>query len=180
MEAVDTHVPDPDRQLDGPFLMPIEQTHSIPGRGTVVTGRVTRGKLKVGQEMEIVGYGKSQKAKVNGIEMFHKTLEQAEAGDQMGILTKGIKKEDVRRGMAVVKPGTILQHDVFDATIYVLTKEEGGMGQPVLNDKVVTTFSRTWDCSAYVFLNGKYLILYFYNANVILKLASSMPGDNLS
>merc|ERR1712223_629526 len=130
MDNVDSYVPDPNRQLGGPFFLPIEHTHSIPGRGTVVTGRVTRGKLKVGQEMEIIGYGKSFKAKVNGIEMFHKTLEQAEAGDQMGILTKGIKREDARRGMAIIKPGSMEQHDVFDATIYVLTKEEGGLGQP--------------------------------------------------
>jgi len=174
METVDTFVPDPDRQLDGPFFLPIEGTHSIPGRGTVVTGRVTRGKLKVGQEMEIIGYGKTAKAKVNGIEMFHKTLEQAEAGDQMGILTKGIKKEDVRRGMAVVKPGTMTQYDVFDAQIYVLTKEEGGLGQPVLSDKVVTSFSRTWDCAAYIFLEGKEMVMPGEDSKVTCKMIKPM------
>merc|ERR1711988_645143 len=177
MDNVDSYVPDPNRQLDGPFFLPIEHTHSIPGRGTVVTGRVTRGKLKVGQEMEIIGYGKSFKAKVNGIEMFHKTLEQAEAGDQMGILTKGIKREDARRGMAIIKPGSMEQHDVFDATIYVLTKEEGGLGQPVLNDKLLSTFSRTWDCSSYVFLNGKEMVMPGESATVTCKMIKPMIMD---
>ena len=117
MEACDTQVPEPTRNMDDSFMLPVEQTHAIQGRGTVVTGRVSRGKLKTGSEIEILGYGKTFKAKVNGIEMFHKTLEEACAGDQMGILTKGVKKEDVRRGMVVAKPGTITQRDVFEAQL---------------------------------------------------------------
>merc|ERR1711971_992121 len=160
MEAVDTNVPDPDRNLETPFFLPVEGTYSIPGRGTVVSGRVTRGKLKTGQEVEILGYGKSLKAKVNGIEMFHKTLEEACAGDQMGILAKGVKKGDVRRGMAAVKPGTIGQLDVFEAQIYVLTKGEGGTGVPITTEIQQAVFSKTWDCSSFVYLEeGKNMIM---------------------
>jgi len=158
MEAVDTNVPDPDRNLETPFFLPVEGTHSIPGRGTVVTGRVTRGKLKTGTEIEIIGYGKSFKAKVNGIEMFHKTLDEAVAGDQMGVLTKGVKKGDVRRGMAIVKPGTVSQHDHFEAQLYLLSKEEGGLGTPVTDNKTQTVFSKTWDCSGYIGLGDKKIV----------------------
>jgi elongation factor Tu len=174
MDAIDTHVPDPDRTLDAPFLMPVEQVHSIPGRGTVVTGRVTRGKLKTGSEIEILGYGKTFKAKVNGIEMFHKTLEEACAGDQMGILTKGVKKEDVRRGMAVCKIGTIKQHDMFDAQIYILNKEEGGLAQPLVQEKMLTVFSKTWDSSGVVFIDGKDLLMPSEDAKICMKLLKPM------
>ena len=117
MDAVDNSIPDPERPTDVPFLMPIEMTHSIPGRGTVVTGRVTSGTLKVNSEVDIVGYSQTYTAKVAGIEMFHKTLEEAKAGDQMGILLKGLKRDDVRRGMLVAKKNSIKQYDNFDAQV---------------------------------------------------------------
>ena len=161
-------------------------------RGTVVTGRVTNGTLKVGNEVEILGYGKSFKVKVNGIynyanniriafsssliiffvicsgiEMFRKTLEEACAGDQMGILTKGVKKTDVRRGMVICKPGTIKQHDNFEAQLYVLTKNEGGLGNPVTGGKSFTVFSKTWDCASFVAMDGD-----------LMKQDMVMPGEH--
>jgi len=174
MEAVDTNVPDPDRNLETPFFLPVEGTHSIPGRGTVVTGRVTRGKLKTGTEIEIIGYGKSFKAKVNGIEMFHKTLDEAVAGDQMGVLTKGIKKGDVRRGMAIIKPGTMNQHDQFEAQLYLLSKEEGGHGTPVTHNKTQTVFSKTWDCSGYIGLGDKKMLMPGEDGPISMKLNKPM------
>jgi len=117
------------------------------------------GKLKVGSEIEILGYGKYFKAKVNGIEMFHKTLEEANAGDQMGILTKGVKKTDVRRGMAVIKPGTMSQHDVFEGQLYLLSKEEGGKGEALTNNMSKTIFSKTWDVAGYLNLGEKKAML---------------------
>ena len=119
MDAVDSKIPEPERPMDQPFLMPIEIVHAIPGRGTVVTGRVTSGTLKVGSEVDIVGYSQSYTAKVTGIEMFHKTLEEAKAGDQMGILLKGLKRGDVRRGMCVAKKNTVKQQDNVDAQVCI-------------------------------------------------------------
>jgi len=166
MDAVDSSVPDPERVTDEPFFLPIESIHTIVGRGTVVTGRVTRGTLKQGEKIEIIGYGKYHMCKANGIEMFHKTLEHAEAGDQMGILSKGIKKNDVRRGMAVIKPGTFKQYDKVEAQIYIMTKEEGGLGQTLTNNRVLHVFSKTWDCVGYIFLTGGTQMI--------------MPGENSS
>ena len=120
MEAVDTQIPEPERPIDQPFLLPIEIVHAIPGRGTVVTGRVTSGSLKVGNEVDVIGYSQSYTAKVTGIEMFHKTLEEAKAGDQMGILLKGLKKgEGPRRGMCVAKKNTVKQHDHVDTQVMI-------------------------------------------------------------
>lgn len=126
LDTVDSYIPTPIRELDKPFLMPIENVYSIPGRGTVVTGRLNRGVIKKGMECEIVGYNKFFKTTITGIEMFHKILEEAQAGDQLGALIRGVKREEVRRGMALCKPGTIKQHDHFEVQVYVLKKEEGG------------------------------------------------------
>ncbi len=117
MDAVDNYIPTPERHIDEPFLLPVEHVHSIPGRGTVLTGAAERGKCKIGMEVELLGYNKSTKAKITGIEMFHKSLEEGHAGDQMGLLLRGIKKEDARRGMCVVKPGSLKQHDNFKAQV---------------------------------------------------------------
>ena len=117
MEVVDQTIPTPERDLDVPFLMPVDHVHNIQGRGCVITGRLERGKLKVGQEVEVIGYNKTAKGKVTGIEMFHKILEEANAGDQMGLLARGLKQSDVRRGMCVVKPKTVKQHDSFRAQV---------------------------------------------------------------
>ncbi|MBR6057634.1 MAG: elongation factor Tu [Lentisphaeria bacterium] len=126
MDAVDNYIPTPQRPIDQPFLMPIEDVFSIEGRGTVVTGRVERGVVKVGQEVQIVGIKETQKTTVTGVEMFRKLLDQGEAGDNIGCLLRGIKKEDVERGQVLAVPGTITPHTKFSGEVYVLTKEEGG------------------------------------------------------
>ena len=134
MEAVDSYIPQPKREVDKPFLMPIEDVFSISGRGTVVTGRVERGIIKVGEEIEIVGIRPTQKTIVTGVEMFRKLLDQGEAGDNIGALLRGTKREEVERGQVLAKPGTITPHTKFKAEIYVLTKEEGGRHTPFFND----------------------------------------------
>jgi len=175
MDAVDNSIPDPERPTDVPFLMPIEMTHSIPGRGTVVTGRVTSGTLKVNSEVDIVGYSQTYTAKVAGIEMFHKTLEEAKAGDQMGILLKGLKRDDVRRGMLVAKKNSIKQYDNFDAQVYLLTKDEGGSTAPLTDGKQVLLYSQTWDCATFVTLpDGKDMAMPGEDVQMNLKLNKQM------
>merc|ERR1712038_1894866 len=134
MSVVDNVIPTPERDLDVPFMMPVDHVHNIQGRGCVITGRLERGKLKVGQDVEVIGYNKSAKGKVTGIEMFHKILEEANAGDQMGVLARGLKKDDVRRGMCVVKPKSVKQCDYFKAQVYFMTQDEGGRKKPCLAD----------------------------------------------
>ena len=159
LEAIDGHVPLPIRDLDKPFLMPVEGTYSIPGRGTVVTGRLERGKLKKGTEVEFLGYNKQLKSIATGIEMFHKILEQAEAGDQLGALVKGLKRDDVRRGMIMCKPGSMKQHDHVEAQAYILTPEEGGRKKPVQDYIQLQIYSKTWDCPAQIKIPGKNLAM---------------------
>jgi len=154
MDAVDNHIPTPERGLEEPFMLPVEHVHQIPGRGTVLTGRAERGKCKVGNEMEILGQNRSTKSKITGIEMFHKSLEEGHAGDQMGILMRGVKKEDVTRGMVIAKPGSLKQHDRFKAQIYMMTKEEGGREKPLTNNLQLACFSKTWNVSTYVTIEG--------------------------
>nr|ACO11326.1 Elongation factor Tu, mitochondrial precursor [Caligus rogercresseyi] len=155
MDAVDSYIPNPVRDLELPFLLPIEHVHTIPGRGTVVTGRVERGKLKVGQEVEILGFNSSLRTKVTGIEMFHKILEEANAGDQMGVLARGVKKDEVRRGMVVAKPKSVSQVDHIKAQVYLMSKEEGGRGRAVSQGNQLTVFCKTWDCTSFVEIIGK-------------------------
>jgi len=175
MDAVDSKIPEPERPMDQPFLMPIEIVHAIPGRGTVVTGRVTSGTLKVGSEVDIVGYSQSYTAKVTGIEMFHKTLEEAKAGDQMGILLKGLKRGDVRRGMCVAKKNTVKQQDNVDAQVYMLTKDEGGDTRPLTAGRQVLCYSQTWDCATYVSLpEGKEMVMPGEDANINLRMNKQM------
>ena len=145
MDAVDSFIPEPVRPLDQPFLMPIEDVFSIEGRGTVVTGRVERGVVKVGDEVEIVGIKETTKTTVTGVEMFHKLLDQGQAGDNIGTLLRGIKKEDVERGQVLAKPGTITPHKKFTCEIYVLTKEEGGRHTPFMNGYRPQFYFRTTD-----------------------------------
>ena len=145
MDAVDSFIPEPVRPLDQPFLMPIEDVFSIEGRGTVVTGRVERGIVKVGDEMEIVGIKETTKTTVTGVEMFHKLLDQGQAGDNIGTLLRGIKKEDVERGQVLAKPGTITPHKKFTCEIYVLTKDEGGRHTPFMNGSRPQFYFRTTD-----------------------------------
>jgi elongation factor Tu len=145
MNAVDTYIPAPERMIDRPFLMPIEDVFSISGRGTVVTGRIERGIVKVGEEVEIVGIRDTQKTTITGIEMFRKLLDQGQAGDNAGCLLRGTKKEDVERGQVLAKPGTIKPHKKFKCEAYILTKEEGGRHTPFFNGYRPQFYFRTTD-----------------------------------
>ncbi|HEY8454269.1 MAG TPA: elongation factor Tu [Actinopolymorphaceae bacterium] len=166
MNAVDESVPEPKRDIDKPFLMPIEDVFTITGRGTVVTGRVERGVLKLNEEVEIVGIrpGEPTKTVVTGVEMFRKLLEEARAGENVGLLLRGVKREEVERGMVVVKPGTTTPHTEFEAQVYVLSKEEGGRWKPFFNNYRPQFYFRTTDVTGVVHLpEGTEMV---------------MPGDN--
>ncbi len=166
LEAVDTYIPTPERAIDKPFLMPIEDVFTISGRGTVVTGRVERGKVKVGDEIEIVGLKPTQATIVTGVEMFRKVLDDGQAGDNIGALLRGTKKEDVERGMVLAKPKSITPHTKFKAEVYVLTKEEGGRHTPFFNGYRPQFYFRTTDVTGVVQLNEGVEMV--------------MPGDNVS
>ncbi|XP_063702630.1 elongation factor Tu [Culicoides brevitarsis] len=174
LEEVDKHVPTPVRDLDKPFLLPVEHVYSIPGRGTVVTGRLERGIIKKGMECEFVGYNKVIKSTITGIEMFHKILEESQAGDQLGALVRGVKRDDIKRGMVMCKPGTVKAADNLEAQIYMLTKEEGGRSKPVTNYHQLQMFSRTWDCATQVQLDGKEMIMPGEDSKINLKLIRPM------
>src|ERR671937_781226 len=150
MEAVDTYIPEPERDTEKPFLMPVEDVFTIEGRGTVVTGRVERGTLKVNEEVEIVGIRDPRKTVVTGIEMFHKLLDNAQAGDNVGALLRGIKREEVERGQVLAKPGSIKPHTKFKANVYVLTKEEGGRHTPFFGGYRPQFYMRTTDVTGTV------------------------------
>jgi elongation factor Tu len=150
MHAVDTYIPQPERKMDLPFLMPVEDVFTIEGRGTVVTGRVERGVLKVNEEIEIVGVRDVRKTVVTGIEMFHKLLDNAQAGDNVGALLRGVKREDVERGQVLAKPGSIKPHTTFMANVYVLTREEGGRHTPFFNNYRPQFYMRTTDVTGSV------------------------------
>jgi len=152
VNALDTYIPEPVRDLDKPFLMPVEDIFSIEGRGTVVTGRVERGQVKVNEEIEIVGLRPNQKTVVTGIEMFNKLLDEGRAGDNVGILLRGLKKEDVERGQVLAKPGSVTPHTEFEAEIYVLSKEEGGRHTPFFSGYKPQFYVRTTDVTGEVTL----------------------------
>merc|ERR1712032_1319848 len=177
MNVVDESIPTPERDLDVPFLMPIDHVHNIQGRGCVITGRMERGKLKTGQDVEVIGYGKSAKGKVTGIEMFHKILEEANAGDQMGLLARGIKSADVARGMCVVKPKSVKACDQFVAQVYLMTPEEGGRKKPCTKDMQLVCFSKTWDCAAFVELEGKEMAMPGEDAAMHLRKSHRHKGQ---
>ncbi len=150
--ALDEHIPEPQRETDKPFLMPIEDIFSIEGRGTVVTGRIERGKIKLNEEIEIVGLRPTQKTVITGIEMFNKSLDEGQAGDNAGILLRGVKKEDVERGQVLAKPGSITPHTEFDTEVYILTKEEGGRHTPFFKGYKPQFYIRTTDVTGEVVL----------------------------
>lgn len=152
MKAVDEYIPTPVRDLDKPFLMPVEDVFSIKGRGTVVTGRVERGRVKVNEEVEIVGIRPTQKSVVTGIEMFRKSLDEGQAGDNLGILLRGLEKDDVERGQVVAKPGTVTPHTEFETEVYILTKEEGGRHTPFFTGYRPQFYIRTTDVTGEVTL----------------------------
>jgi len=165
MEAVDEYIPTPERDIDKPFLMPIEDVFSISGRGTVVTGRIERGVVKVGDEVEIVGLRPTQKTTVTGVEMFRKELDQGEAGDNVGVLLRGTKKEEVERGQVLAQPGSITPHTKFEAEVYILTKEEGGRHTPFFSGYRPQFYVRTTDVTGTITLpEGVEMV---------------MPGDNV-
>jgi elongation factor Tu len=145
VEALDTYVPEPERATDGDYLMPVEDVFSISGRGTVVTGRIERGIIKIGEEIEIVGIKATEKSTCTGVEMFRKLLDQGEAGDNVGILLRGTKREDVERGQVLAKPGSITPHTKFECEVYILSKEEGGRHTPFFNGYRPQFYFRTTD-----------------------------------
>jgi elongation factor Tu len=170
LKAVDSYIPTPVRDLDKPFMLPIENVYTIVGRGTVVTGRLERGILKKGNECEITGFGKTYKTTITGIEMFHKILEEAQAGDQLGALIRGVKRDELRRGMVLYKPGTMKAHDQVEAQIYVLSKEEGGRYKPFTSYIQMQMFSQSWDCAVQVVIPGKDMVMPGEDAKLELKL----------
>ena len=171
MEALDSYIPEPKRELDQPFLMPVEDVFSIKGRGTVATGRIERGIVKVNEEIEIVGLRPTKKAVVTGVEMFHKTLDQGQAGDNVGILLRGVEKDDIERGQVLAKGGTITPHTEFKAEIYLLKKEEGGRHTPIFSGYRPQVFIRTTDVTGDLTLpEGMEMVMPGDNANVVIKL----------
>ncbi len=171
MAAIDSYVPTPERPVDKPFLMPIEDVFSISGRGTVVTGRVERGIVKVGEEMEIVGLGETKKTVATGVEMFRKLLDEGRAGDNIGVLLRGIGKEEVERGQVLAKPGSITPHTKFKAEVYVLTKEEGGRHTPFFNGYRPQFYFRTTDVTGVAHLpEGVEMVMPGDNINVVVEL----------
>jgi elongation factor Tu len=155
----DAWIPEPTRDLDKDFLMPVENAYSIPGRGTVVTGRVERGIINKMEEVELIGYGQTLKTTVTGIEMFHKLLDQGQAGDNLGALVRGLKREDVSKGMVMCKPGTVNQYTKFDAQMYVLTKDEGGRHTPFMNGYRPQMFTRTGDITCEIQLPEETMVM---------------------
>ena len=165
MEAVDTYIPTPERDSDKPFMMPVEDVFSITGRGTVATGRVERGQIKVGEEVEIIGLHDTSKTTVTGVEMFRKLLDYAEAGDNIGALLRGVAREDVQRGQVLAAPGSITPHTEFKAEVYVLSKDEGGRHTPFFSNYRPQFYFRTTDVTGVVHLpEGTEMV---------------MPGDNV-
>jgi elongation factor Tu len=166
MEAVDSYIPNPQRPVDKPFIMPVEDVFTITGRGTVVTGRIEAGIVKVGDEVEIIGLKETVKKVVTGVEMFKKSLDQGQAGDNAGILLRGVERKDVERGMVLAKPGSITPHTKFTAAVYVLSKEEGGRHTPFFNKYRPQFYFRTTDVTGSIELEaGREMV---------------MPGDNVT
>jgi elongation factor Tu len=164
--ALDSFIPEPTREVDKPFLMPVEDVFSIKGRGTVGTGRIERGRIKVGEEVEVVGLRDTRKTIVTGVEMFNKTLDSGQAGDNVGLLLRGVEKTDLERGMVLAKTGSVLPHNKFEAEVYVLTKEEGGRHSPFFNGYRPQFYFRTTDVTGTVNLKGG--------------AEMCMPGDNVT
>jgi elongation factor Tu len=166
METVDAYIPTPTREIDKPFLMPVEDVFSISGRGTVVTGRIERGIVKVGEEIDIIGIKELQKTVITGVEMFRKLLDEGRAGDNVGLLLRGTKREDIERGQCLIKPGTVKPHAKFRCEVYILTKEEGGRHTPIFKGYRPQFYFRTTDVTGSITLNEGVEMI--------------MPGDNTS
>jgi elongation factor Tu len=179
MDAVDSYIPEPTRDVDKPFLMPIEDVFTITGRGTVVTGRVEQGKIEVGNEIEIVGiHEKVEKTVVTGLEMFQKSLDFAQAGDNAGALLRGVKREDVERGQVLAKPGSITPHTQFNAEVYVLSKDEGGRHTPFFNGYRPQFYFRTTDVTGSIKLpEGQEMVMPGDNTNMEIEMIQPIAMD---
>ena len=164
-DALDTYIPEPVREIDKPFLLPVEDVFSITGRGTVATGRIERGIVKVGEEVQLVGFGAEKKTVVTGVEMFRKLLDQGQAGDNVGLLLRGVDKKEIERGMVLAKPGSIKPHTKFAAEVYVLRKEEGGRHTPFFKGYRPQFYFRTTDVTG--------------NVELPAGVEMVMPGDNI-
>jgi elongation factor Tu len=178
MEAVDTYIPQPAREKEKPFLMPIEDIFSIQGRGTVVTGRIETGVCKVGEEMEIVGFRDTRKTVVTGVEMFKKLLDTGEAGDNVGLLLRGIEKDDVERGQVIAKPGSIKPHKKFKGEVYVLSKDEGGRHTPFFKGYRPQFYFRTTDVTGVAQLpEGMEMVMPGDNVQLVVELITPVAMD---
>lgn len=179
LAAIDTHIRQPVRELDKPFYLPIEQVFSISGRGTVVSGKLERGVIKKGDEAVIMGHGKQLKTTITGIEMFHQLLDRAEAGDQMGALLRGLKREDLRRGQVLAKANTISMHNHFVAQVYLLTKEEGGRARPFTTNYQAQMYCKTWDAPVMMQLpTGKDLVMPGEDSSITFTIRKQMVLEN--
>ena len=179
MEALDTYIPQPERELDKPFLMPVEDIFSIEGRGTVVTGKIERGKVKVGEEIEIVGLKATAKTTVTGVEMFNKQLQEGLAGDNAGILLRGIKKEDITRGQVLAAPGSVTPHSEFECEVYILKKEEGGRHTPFFKGYKPQFYIRTTDVTGEVELpEGAEMVMPGDTVNLKVKLVAPVALED--
>jgi elongation factor Tu len=178
LEAIDKYIPEPKRDVDKPFLMPIEDVFTISGRGTVVTGRVDRGKVHTGEEVEIIGIRPTVKTVVTGVEMFRKILDEGQAGDNIGVLLRGIKREEVERGQVVAHPGTITPHKKFNAQVYVLTKEEGGRHTPFFTGYRPQIYARTTDVTGVIKLpEGVEMVMPGDNINMEVELITTVAME---
>ncbi|MBN2324395.1 MAG: elongation factor Tu [Spirochaetes bacterium] len=178
LDAIDTYIPEPKRDVDKPFLMPIEDVFTISGRGTVVTGRVDRGKVHTGEEVEIIGIRPTVKTVVTGVEMFRKILDEGQAGDNIGVLLRGIKREEVERGQVVAHPGTITPHKKFNAQVYVLTKEEGGRHTPFFTGYRPQIYARTTDVTGVIKLpDGVEMVMPGDNINMEIELITTVAME---
>jgi elongation factor Tu len=178
LEALDSYIPQPERDVDKPFLMPVEDVFSISGRGTVATGRIERGKIKVGEEVEVVGIKPTSKTVVTGVEMFRKILDEGQAGDNVGCLLRGIKREEIERGQVLAKPGSITPHMRFEAEAYVLTKEEGGRHTPFFNGYRPQFYFRTTDVTGVATLpEGTEMVMPGDNIKLVVQLIMPIAMD---
>jgi elongation factor Tu len=178
LEALDSYIPQPQREVDKPFLMPVEDVFSISGRGTVATGRIERGKIKVGEEVEVVGIKATAKTVVTGVEMFRKILDEGQAGDNVGCLLRGIKREEIERGQVLAKPGSITPHMKFEAEAYVLTKEEGGRHTPFFNGYRPQFYFRTTDVTGVATLpEGTEMVMPGDNIKLVVQLIMPIAMD---
>jgi elongation factor Tu len=178
LDALDSYIPQPKREIDKPFLMPVEDVFSITGRGTVATGRIERGVVKVGEEVALVGFGATKKTVVTGVEMFRKLLDQGEAGDNVGLLLRGVEKAEIERGMVLAKPGSITPHTHFEAEVYVLTKEEGGRHTPFFKGYRPQFYVRTTDVTGSVELPaGVEMVMPGDNVQMTIELITPIAMD---